>query len=101
VGPAKLALAVSTRPRPRRTTLRRHGLRARVTISAPASVRLSVRVAGKKKRFAGVVTRRLDNAGTTTVRVRLRPGAVKTAKRMVLRASAVGADPVEVTLRPR
>jgi hypothetical protein len=98
--PAKLALAVSTRPRPRRASLRKRGLGARVTISAPATVRLSVRVAGKK-RFAGTVTRRLDNAGTTTVRVRLRAGVVKSAKRLVLRASAAGADPVEVTLRPR
>ena len=74
---------------------------ARVTISAPATVRLSVRVAGKKKRFAGVITRKLENAGTTTVRVRMRAGAVKSAKKLVLRASAPGATPVEVTLRPR
>ncbi len=97
----KLSLAVSTRPRPRRTALRRRGLAARVTISAPATVRLSVRVAGKKKRFAGVITRKLENAGTTTVRVRMRAGAVKSAKKLVLRASAPGATPVEVTLRPR
>ena len=58
-------------------------------------------VAGKKKRFAGVITRRLDNAGTTTVRVRMRPGAVKRARKLVLRASAPGAAPVVVSLRPR
>ena len=81
--------------------MRRRGLGARVTISAPATVRLSVRVAGKKKRFAGVVTRKLANAGTTTVRVRLRAGALRSAKRLVLRASAPGATPVEVVLRPR
>ena len=72
-----------------------------MTISAPTTVRLSVRVAGKKKRFAGVLTRRLENAGTTTVRVRMRAGSVKTAKKLVLRASAPGATPVEVALRPR
>jgi hypothetical protein len=93
----KLSLAVSTRPRPRRASLRRAG----VTISAPATVRLSVRVAGKKKRFAGVITRKLKNAGTTTVRLRMRPGAVKSAKKLVLRASAPGAAPVSVSLRPR
>ena len=97
----KLTLAVSTRSRPRRASLRRRGLGARVTISAPATVRLSVRVAGKKKRFAGVLTRKLANAGTTTIRVRLRPGALRSAKRLVLRASAPGAPPVEVVLRPR
>jgi hypothetical protein len=97
----KLTLAVSTRPRPRRVTLRRRGLGARVTISAPATVRLSVRVAGKKKRFAGTVTRALANAGTTTVRVRLRSAVLRSAKRLVLRASAPGATPVEVVLRPR
>jgi hypothetical protein len=96
-----LTLSVSTRPRPRRASLRRRGLGVRVTVGAPATVRLSVRVAGKKKRYAGVLTRKLGNAGTTTVRVRLRARAVKRAKKLVLRASAPGAKPVEVSLRPR
>ena len=43
----------------------------------------------------------LSNAGTTTIRVRLRPGALRSAKRLVLRASAPGATPVEVVLRPQ
>lgn len=97
---ARVTLSVRTRPRPKRSTLRRRGLRARVTVSAPARVRLSVRVAGKK-RFAGRVTRSLPNAGTTTLRVRLRPAVLRRAKRFVLRASTPGAPPVEITLRPR
>ena len=100
-GAPKLKLDVSSRARPRRATLRKRGLRARVTISAPATVRLSVRVAGKKKRFVGTVTRKLENAGATTLRVRLRSAPLKTAKKLVLRASAPGATPVEIVLRPR
>jgi hypothetical protein len=95
----KLKLGVRTRARPRRETLRRRGLRVAVTISAPATVRISVR--GPKKRVAGAVTRRLVNAGTTTVRVRLRGAVLRDAKRLVLRASAPGAPAVEKTIRPR
>lgn len=47
------------------------------------------------------VERRLANAGTTTVRVKLRGPALRTAKRLVLRASAAGAIPVRTTIRPR
>lgn len=95
-----LTLAVKTRTRPHRATLRKHGLRARITVSAPATVRLSVRVAGTK-RFAGTATRKLTNAGTTTVHLRLRAQALKIAKRLVLRVSAPGATPVETPIRPR
>lgn len=95
----KLKLAVRTRARPRRETLRRRGLRVAVTVSAPATVRITVR--GPKKRVAGAVTRKLVNAGTTTVRVRLRGAAVRDAKRLVLRASAPDAPVAVTTIRPR
>jgi hypothetical protein len=95
-----LTLAVKTRTRPHRATLRKRGLRARITVSAPTTARLSIRVAGTK-RFAGSATRKLTNAGTTTVHLRLRGWAVKSAKRLVLRVSAPGATPVETTIRPR
>jgi WD40-like Beta Propeller Repeat len=97
---AKLRLAVSTRSRPHRATLRKRGLRARITVGAPTTVRLSVRVAGTK-RFAGTATRKLTNAGTTTVHLRLRGRTLKNAKRLILRVSAPGATPVAATIRPR
>ncbi|MDA0159695.1 hypothetical protein OM076_05435 [Solirubrobacter ginsenosidimutans] len=96
---AVLTLAVRTRAHPLRATLRKHGLRARVTLSAPATVRVSVRVAGKK-RFAGVTTARLG-AGTTTVSIRLRARVLRSAKHLTVRASTPGAKPAEATLRPR
>ncbi len=96
---APLTLSVSTRSRPHRTTLRKRGLRVRVTVSAPTTVRLSVRVAGTK-RFAAVATRRLRNAGTTTVTLRLRPSIVKAAKRLTLHVSAAGAPPIDKGVRP-
>jgi len=95
--PAALTLRVSTTRRVRRKTLAKRGLRARVTVSAPAAVRLSVRVAGTR-RFVGHVTRKLGNAGTATITVRLRR---TTAKRLVLRASAPGAAPVRIVIRTR
>jgi hypothetical protein len=97
---APLTLAVRTRARPHRTTLRRRGLRVRVTVSAPATVRLSVRVAGTK-RCAAVTTRRLANAGTTTIALRLKPRVLKSAKRLTLHVAAPGAKPVERRVRPR
>ena len=96
---AKLTLAIHTRARPHRATLRKHGLRVRIAASAPATVRMSVRVAGKK-RFAGVATRRVD-AGSTTVAIRLRARVLRAAKKLTLRVSAAGAKPVETTIRPR
>jgi hypothetical protein len=97
---AGLTLTVKTSTRPHRATLRKHGLRARITVGAPTTMRLSIRVAGTK-RFAGSATRKLTNAGTTTVHLQLRGWAVKSAKRLVLRVSAPGATPVETTIRPR
>jgi hypothetical protein len=97
--PGALTLAASTRARPHRWTLRRHGLRARITVSAPATVRLSVRVAGTK-RFAAVTTRRLTDAGTTTITVRLRARALRSAKRLILHVSAPGATPIDKGVRP-
>jgi hypothetical protein len=96
---APLTLTLRTRPHPHRATLRRHGLRARVTLSAPATVRVSVRVAGKK-RFAGVTTVHVG-AGTTTVSIRLRNRVLRTAKQLIVRASTPGAKPAEANLRPR
>jgi Tol biopolymer transport system component len=81
----KLTLALKVRARPRRTTLLKHGLRAQVTLSAPARVKLSVRVQGTR-RYLGTATQTIANAGTTTLRVRLKT----TAKRLVVRASAAG-----------
>ena len=43
------ARASATRARPHRQTLRKRGLRVRITVSAPTTVRLSVRVAGTKR----------------------------------------------------
>jgi hypothetical protein len=97
--PAPLKLTVHTRTHQHRSTLRRRGLRARVTDSAPTSVRLSVRVAGTR-RFAAVTTRKLANAGTTMITLRLR-AAARRAKRLVLHASAPGAKPVDVTITLR
>ncbi|WP_028066468.1 PD40 domain-containing protein [Solirubrobacter soli] len=97
--PAPLTLDVKTRARPHRSTLRKRGLRVRVTVSAPTTVRLSVKVAGTK-RFAAVTTRKLDNAGTTTITVRLRSGALRAATRLVLHVSAPGATPVDKGVRP-
>jgi hypothetical protein len=98
--PAALSLAVSTRTRPHRQTLRKRGLRARITVSAPTTVRLSVRVAGTK-RFAAVATRKLTNAGTTTVQLKLRSRPLKRAKRLILSVSAPGATPVQATIQPK
>ena len=100
--PGALKLAVSTRARPHRTTVRRRGLRVRVTVSAPATVRLSVRVAGTK-RFAAVATRRLGNAGTTTIALRLKRRVLESARRLTLHVAAPGADPadVKITLRSK
>ncbi len=89
-----------TRARPHRTTLRRRGLRARITVNAPTTVRLSVRVAGSKL-FAASATRKLGNAGSTRVHLRLRGRVLNRAKRLILRVSAPGATPVELTIRPR
>jgi hypothetical protein len=97
--PGALKLAVSTRARPHRTTLRKRGLRARITLSAPATVRLSVRVAGTKK-FAAVATRRVGSAGTTTITLRLRPRVLKSAKRLILHVAAPGAKPLDKRVRP-
>jgi WD40 repeat protein len=98
-GAAKLTLAVRTRARPHRATLRKHGLRVRITASAPAAVRVSVRVAGKK-RYAGHATARIE-AGTTTVTVRLRSRVLRSAKRLIVRVSAPGAKPAEANVKPK
>jgi hypothetical protein len=95
-----LTLAARTATRPLRATLRKHGLRARVTVSAPATIRVSVRVAGKKI-FAAAATRKPVDAGTTTMSIRLRARVLKSAKRLTLHVAAAGAKPVEVTIRPR
>jgi hypothetical protein len=94
---APLTLSVRTRARPHRTSLRKRGLRARITVNAPTTVRISVRVAGKKT-FAAVTTRKLAN-GTTTIAVRLRPRVLRTAKRLVLHVAAQGVR-VDKGVRP-
>jgi hypothetical protein len=82
---ARLTLALRARARGRRVT-------ARVTVSAPTTVRLTVRAGGR--RFA--TTRLFRNAGTRTIHVRVRP-----AKRLVVRVSAAGAVSVSRVVRPR
>src|SRR4051812_39476719 len=91
----KLTLTLNVRTRPHRTTLLKHGLRARVTLSAPARVKLTVRVAGTNH-YLGTTTRTVPNAGTTTLRVRLKT----TATRLLIRASAPGATATAL-VRPR
>ncbi len=100
LAPARLTLKLKSRARPRRTTLLKRGVRSRLTVSAPATVRLTVRVAGTK-RVVGRSTYKAAHAGTTVVRVRVRARALRSAKRLVLLASAEGAEPVTATIRPR
>ena len=92
-----LTLAVRTRKRPHRLTLRKRGVRARVTVSAPTTVQLTLRGGGAKI----AVTRKLTNAGTTTIRLRLREVVAVKVKRLTLRVSAAGAAPVTTRIRPR
>ena len=92
-----VTLALKSRARPHRLTLRKRGLRVRVTVSAPATVRFRLSGAGVKR----VATRKLANAGTTTVRLRVPAAVARTAKRIVLRATATGAKPTRLTIRPR
>ena len=87
---APLTLAVQTRARPRRATLRRHGLRARVTLSAPAPVRVSVRVAGK--RSSGGRDRQLGRRHDDRVAPPA-PALPRSARRLVVHVSAAGAKP--------
>ncbi|HEX6024283.1 MAG TPA: hypothetical protein VFZ00_20005 [Solirubrobacter sp.] len=87
IGPARLTLGLRVRARGRRVV-------ARVTVSAPTVVRLTVR-AGGGRRF--VTTRRFRNAGTRVVRMRLGFAG----KRLVVRVSAVGAASVVRVVRPR
>jgi hypothetical protein len=96
--PAPLTLAVRTAAHPRRATLRKRGLRARITVSAPATVRISVRVAGTK-RYLAVATRRLENAGSVPVTLRLR--RLRAARRLTVRVSSPGANPIEATVTLR
>ena len=81
---SRLTLGLKARARGRRVT-------ARVTVSAPTTVRLTVRTG--KRRF--VTTRLFRNAGTRTVHLR----APRLAKRLVVRASAPGAKSVTVRAR--
>jgi hypothetical protein len=92
--PARLTLALKVRARPHRLTVAKRGIGARVTVSAPARVRVTVR-AGKRR--LGSMTRDVANAGTVTIRVPVR--ALR--KRLVVRVSAAGAAPVTAVVRPR
>jgi hypothetical protein len=93
---SRLTLSLRVRARPHRAYVFKRGLGARVTVSAPARVRVTVRVAGTKH-YLGSVTRDVANAGTVVIRVPLR----SLRKRLVVRASAAGADPVAAVVRPR
>ncbi len=91
----RLTLALKTRSHPHRLTVLKRGIGARVTVSAPARVKVTVRVAGTRH-YLGSTTRDLD-AGTHIVRVRLKD----VRKRLVVRVSAPGATPVSKGVRPR
>jgi hypothetical protein len=93
---ARLTLGLKVRVHPHRLTVLKRGVGARVTVSAPARVRVSVRVAGTKH-FLGAVTQEVENAGTVVIRVRVRD----VRKRLVVRVSAPGAEPVSAVVRPR
>ena len=93
-GAARLTLALRVRSRPFRLTVAKRGLLARVTVSAPARVRVSVRAGG---RVVARRTRVFANAGT--YRVRVRPRVVP--RRLVVRVSAVGAASAVAVVRPR
>jgi hypothetical protein len=97
----KLELAVTTRRRQRRATLKAKGLRARITVTAPAKVRISVRVTGKKRFVARAITRTLAAAGTRTVTVPLRARALEHARRLTLRVAAAHAQPVTTKITVR
>ena len=84
----RLSLGLRVKERPRKARVRRLGVGMRVTVSAPATVRVAV---GKR-----VVTRMFDQAGTYTVRVK-----VRAAKRYTVRVSAPGAEPAVAVVRPR
>jgi hypothetical protein len=102
-GGARLTLALATRARPHRATVLKRGIGAKVTVSAPATVRFTLRLAGAK-RVVGAAARKLHNAGTSTVHIRLRANALRGVTNrfgLVLRASAVGAKPVAKTIRVR
>jgi hypothetical protein len=92
-----LRLTVKTRTHPHRLTLRKRGVRVRITVSAPTTVRLTLRGGGAKR----TTTRKLANAGTTTIRLRPPAAMVTKAKRIALRVTAPGAAPVETAIRPR
>ena len=96
VGPAaaRLTLGLRVRSRPRRLTVAKRGVLARVTVSAPARVRVSVHAGG---RVVARRTRVFANAGT--YRVRVRPRVVR--RRLVVRVSAVGAVSAVAVVRPR
>ena len=84
---ARLTLSLKARAHPHRASVLKRGLGVRVTLSAPAKLRVTVRVAGTR-RFLGVLTRDIPNAGTTTLRLRLK--SLPRGKRLLIRAGAAG-----------
>ncbi len=111
-GAARLRLALAGRSHPQRSTLFERGAGARLTVSAPATVRLTLRLSAETARAAGLrrtvvtVTRGLADAGTSPVRLRLAPKTVRALRplrrlRLVLRATADGAAPAALALSPR
>jgi hypothetical protein len=94
----RLTVSLASRERPRRKTLIRRGVRARLTVSAPTTVRLTLR-SGKRVVARKTVT--LYNAGRKRVRIRPKARVLRRAKRLVLTATATGAPPATATIRPR
>jgi hypothetical protein len=92
-GAGRVMLSLRVRSRPHRLTVAKRGVLARVTVSAPARVRLTVRAGG---RVVAQRTRVFASAGTYRVRLR-----VRVARRLVVRAAARGASPAAAVVRPR
>jgi hypothetical protein len=90
----RLTLALRVRSRPHRLTVAKRGVLARVTVSAPARVRVSVRIGG---RVVASRVRVFANAGTYRVRLRVRV----VPRRLVVRASSAGALSAVAVVRPR
>jgi hypothetical protein len=90
----RLTLKLKTRAHPYRLTVAKRGIAAYVTVSAPTTVHLALRARGHTVASA---TRKLANAGTTKLKLRVK----RVAKRFRLKLTAAGAASVTATVTPR
>ncbi len=90
---AKLTLGLSSRAHPHKRTVAKRGITARITVSAPTTIKLTLRGSGRSV----TTTRKLTNAGT--IKIRLHPKRI--AKRYTLTLTAPGADAATATVSPR